>query len=1037
MKLTLKSYVKPHTRVDPSGKVVQISAYTDKRTKKPVAAATEPLSLQALSEKIQALHRQAKSPRASIRMQDTLVRAARTHIQQAIHASVQRGELTVDQGNAYRDRLNMIADTWLNGRTLEEPSASTKDADSGNDSGKQPWELNADEYLDGTRFYRSGKTKNAEVPGGERVILSTEATAKNFRETNGKFLIDVVRRNAVAAAANQGLPVPSHVQADYPDLPFKQQGTSKEYAYRISRRAVNSVRVLPPVGKQFDEQTLAEMKAKLKEAGATVIQQGSGLAVIDDDVWSLVESTLPMKQTKATTLSLQKKEAFEERENKRKSDNQSYLASSPSVPWIESVFGKDFENQHNRTALARFLDGAEKKFEGMASWKWQDGIEKVGAYTEDKKGIDWKKLKDAYEQSTAPISPVLRSPTSMTKPELDAEIKDLYSKFDQSPDEDIREPIRNRIDSLVGEKIERRKKEPISSADVTDGIISAIHSFADAEHRWKPLQEHGATNQQIQDQIRYELGADGGQAGPGRLNLRYRGGASPIVTIGSGRGDAVEIKGAALVSAVRAAMNIPQPEPSPGEQLSLFKGLTLTFKNMGRQVKTFVLNGLAKAHVKAYTRTGKDGKVVQVKDHEDKRAAARARFKKPRAKASLVLPSQKRSAAAGKESDPSASPQPTSQGEGADTELEKERPQTAQDPLPAFTPTPHPTSEDETEAWLEAVMKDPDIARAIESNLAGTATDHIHKQADGTYTPARQQLHQAIVSSMLNPKAQAEPGVKPHVVILMGCPGAGKTTTLAPIAKEYGVEFTTVNADDVKAKLPEYNGSNAGLVHEESSDIAEGQLFPQAMQARHHLVMDITGANGKKVKAMVEQFHNHGYEISIAYAHLPAWKAATRVVDRFRKAGRFVPPTYVVNKVDGNPEETYNDLKNDPRVSHWRRYNNDVTKGTEAPLQEQGQRNRGESPNSSQGASLSKAVHRRAVQPHGRPTHGQDPAGLPDPIRKAYKLKASLTKSVIYLTDDLASPDLDPCSRGILLAERLRSIDQLQTLTDALTRIER
>lgn len=47
------------------------------------------------------------------------------------------------------------------------------------------------------------------------------------------------------------------------------------------------------------------------------------------------------------------------------------------------------------------------------------------------------------------------------------------------------------------------------------------------------------------------------------------------------------------------------------------------------------------------------------------------------------------------------------------------------------------------------------------------------------------------------------------------------------MTKEFGVDFTTINADDVKAKLPEYTGANAGLVHEESSDVAEGMLFPE------------------------------------------------------------------------------------------------------------------------------------------------------------------------------------------------------------------
>ncbi len=415
---------------------------------------------------------------------------------------------------------------------------------------------------------------------------------------------------------------------------------------------------------------------------------------------------------------------------------------------------------------------------------------------------------------------------------------------------------------------------------------------------------------------------------------------------------------------------------------------------------------LLKAHVKTYQRTNKAGQVVTVQEHEDKRQAARQQAINERAHPSV-------NSDVGQDSKPQ---EPEEQPAQQDATAE---------PLPAFKPIPHPTHEDQVSAWLEAVMKEPDIVRAMQENRTGTPTDHLYKLPNGTYTPERTQIHEAIVASMLNPKAVPKEGAKPHAIILMGCPGAGKTSTLAPIASEYGVEFTTVNADDVKAKLPEYTGSNAGLLHEESSDIAEGMLMNRVFDANHNVVMDITGSNGVKVKKMVEIFHAKGYDISIAYAHLPAWKAATRVVDRFRGSGRFVPPHYVVNKVDGNPEETYNTLKNDPRVAHWRRYNNDVDKGTAAPLTDSGRR---------QAGHLTKSVGHGSVGTNGRISQRQDSGnaqGYPA-LRRAYRLHAQLTKSVIYLTDDLASPDLDPVSRGVLLAERLHSHEQLTALTERL-----
>ncbi|MDH5666535.1 MAG: helicase-related protein [Nitrospira sp.] len=52
----------------------------------------------------------------------------------------------------------------------------------------QPGELSFEDFLQQTRFYRSGKTKNAQVPGGERVILKDDSTAGNFREKSRNFL---------------------------------------------------------------------------------------------------------------------------------------------------------------------------------------------------------------------------------------------------------------------------------------------------------------------------------------------------------------------------------------------------------------------------------------------------------------------------------------------------------------------------------------------------------------------------------------------------------------------------------------------------------------------------------------------------------------------------------------------------------------------------------------------------------------------------------------------------------------------------------
>ena len=85
------------------------------------------------------------------------------------------------------------------------------------EEGKAPWQMSQSEWNAATRFYRSGKTKNAQTPTGERVILKQESTAKNHAEVSSDFY-KMLRGQAVAKAIKEGLPVPPEVLADYPEL---------------------------------------------------------------------------------------------------------------------------------------------------------------------------------------------------------------------------------------------------------------------------------------------------------------------------------------------------------------------------------------------------------------------------------------------------------------------------------------------------------------------------------------------------------------------------------------------------------------------------------------------------------------------------------------------------------------------------------------------------------------------------------------------------------------------------------------------------
>lgn len=82
---------------------------------------------------------------------------------------------------------------------------------------------------------------------------------------------------------------------------------------------------------------------------------------------------------------------------KKKVENSVIAQSKTSYKWIKEVFGDDINNA-NSILLSNFLEGNSKKFEGVTSYNWIYGIEKINAFTSDRKGIDWKKLKEAYQK---------------------------------------------------------------------------------------------------------------------------------------------------------------------------------------------------------------------------------------------------------------------------------------------------------------------------------------------------------------------------------------------------------------------------------------------------------------------------------------------------------------------------------------------------------------------------------------------------------------------------------------------------------------
>lgn len=201
-----------------------------------------------------------------------------------------------------------------------------------------------------------------------------------------------------------------------------------------------------------------------------------------------------------------------------------------------------------------------------------------------------------------------------------------------------------------------------------------------------------------------------------------------------------------------------------------------------------------------------------------------------------------------------------------------------------------------------------------------------HNQVNGRWTPEREALHKRIINEFLH---GADPGQKEPVAIFMGgLTGAGKTSATKGRLKLLGK--VNVNADDIKEKLPEYDGWNAAYLHEESSHIAD-KLMAIAARTKRHIVYDGTmktyGTDKSGTLGRIKTLSKAGYRLEARFVDVDIDTSVDRAVNRFingekhdarkknKVGGRYVP-LRLIRKMAApggstQPRETFNRLKSE------------------------------------------------------------------------------------------------------------------------------
>jgi predicted ABC-type ATPase len=202
---------------------------------------------------------------------------------------------------------------------------------------------------------------------------------------------------------------------------------------------------------------------------------------------------------------------------------------------------------------------------------------------------------------------------------------------------------------------------------------------------------------------------------------------------------------------------------------------------------------------------------------------------------------------------------------------------------------------DRGKAVDQVVASVPGAKEAIERARTKLASGVSSKPASGVYSPERQAVHKAIVDAMLSRDrvAAATPakGEAPTLHLLGGAGGSGKSWFMRTGKVPIGSAIY-INSDDVKAALPEYQGWNAALLHDESSDVTKA-VEGAARGAGLNVILDGTMGNMKQLDQRVADYKKAGYQVDGHFMRVTPETSAKRALERFVRGGdtgRFVPP---------------------------------------------------------------------------------------------------------------------------------------------------
>lgn len=168
-------------------------------------------------------------------------------------------------------------------------------------------------------------------------------------------------------------------------------------------------------------------------------------------------------------------------------------------------------------------------------------------------------------------------------------------------------------------------------------------------------------------------------------------------------------------------------------------------------------------------------------------------------------------------------------------------------------------------------------------------------RGNGTLTPERQQLHDAIVEKHFAGVTAVD---GPVSVMLGGGPASGKSMVSRKLP--FQSNFVSIDPDEIKGFIPEYGRMKEGqsrlaaaYVHEESSFLSK-RIASEARDRGFNIYFDTVGdGDYDKLVSKVAGMRSAGRKVIAHYVSIDVETALSRNIARAQKTGRFVPPAYI------------------------------------------------------------------------------------------------------------------------------------------------